>query len=123
MEAQKKKDFNVITPYFHDRAIKIWKDVERNVGGGVPQGSVLGPILWNILYDDIMDINMGKEVELVCYADDLAIVICVDTINRIMECGNRSLFLVNTWMKINGLSPKTKDTTRSGWKKKLNMWE
>ena len=56
----------------------------------MPQGSTPGPTLWNILYDD-MDTNVGKEVELVCYADDLAVVICADTINRVMECGNRSL--------------------------------
>ena len=66
---------------------------------------------------------MGKEVELICYADDLAVVVCADTKNRVIECGNQSLFLANTWMKLNkmslapektksmffGMSPKTKE--------------
>lgn len=42
---------------------------------GVPQGSCLGPILWNYTISEIdQDINIPRELEVLAYADDLFIV-------------------------------------------------
>ena len=40
---------------------------------GVPQGSILGPLLWNIHYDGVFDVEMPDGVTIVGYADDLAV--------------------------------------------------
>ena len=45
---------NVIKSYFQDRKIQTERDTDMEVGGKVPQGSVPEPILWNILYNDVM---------------------------------------------------------------------
>ena len=44
------------------------------VGGGVPQGSVLGSTL-------VMELEIGEGVELICYPDDLTILITVRTLS------------------------------------------
>ncbi|CAG4940517.1 unnamed protein product [Parnassius apollo] len=37
---------------------------------GVPQGSVLGPPLWNIGYDWVLRADLPTGVSVICYADD-----------------------------------------------------
>lgn len=41
----------------------------------MPQGSVLGPTLWNILYDGVLRIDTPTDTALIAYADDLAAVV------------------------------------------------
>lgn len=40
----------------------------------VPQGSVLGPTLWNFLYDGLLRLPIPAGVELIAYADDIMVV-------------------------------------------------
>jgi hypothetical protein len=37
---------------------------------GVPQGSVLGPILWITTYDSVLQCPMSPGTDMVCNADD-----------------------------------------------------
>lgn len=42
----------------------------RDVSCGVPQGSVLGPLLWNLAYDWVLRGTLLEGVHITCYADD-----------------------------------------------------
>lgn len=66
----------LLDDYFHDRSLlyeAAGKEVKKELTAGVPQGSVLGPTMWNILYDGLLREQMPEGVELIAYADDVAI--------------------------------------------------
>ena len=67
---------------------------------GVAKGLILGPNIWNVGYDEVLDIPMPPAVYLVGYADDLVIVIMTkDT--RLAQM--RLSGWMDGWMQIYGL--------------------
>lgn len=51
---------------------------------GCPQGSVLGPLLWNCVVDLLLEQEFPEDTSIVAYADDLAVVVPADS-RRILE--------------------------------------
>ena len=73
---------------------------------GVRQGSVLGPSLWNVTYDDFLGIKIQEGATLVGFADDLAIVIIAETAGELEIKANDSLNRVNLWLMPNIGGPR-----------------
>jgi hypothetical protein len=94
---------NIIKKYLSGRRVSLDRSTSEEIGGGVPQGSVLGPTLWNILYDDVMEIEAPEGVSMVCYADDLAIVVTASTREDMILKGNETLHSTKLWMAANKL--------------------
>ena len=49
--------------------------IQKPLSKGCPQGSILGPVLWNIIMDGALKMLEGNCVQAIAYADDLTILI------------------------------------------------
>lgn len=68
--------------------------VPKQILAGVPQGSVLGPILFNV---SNYDIPLSADFDLLQFADDTAVAISYDSAKGIESKINKYLFTLNKW--------------------------
>ena len=64
----------ILNNYFQDTKVIYIMD-ERGqkyiMTADVPEGSALGPLLWNIMYDAVLRLRMPNESTVVGFADDI----------------------------------------------------
>lgn len=59
--------------------------LEWQVSNGVPQGSIVAPTLWNLMYDGVLPLPLPGEVSIVGYADDLALVAVANSEHQVIN--------------------------------------
>ena len=96
----KGKLFNWLFDYLSDRRQRVVLDgVKSNwasVKAGVPQGSVLGPLLFLVYINDLTD-NIVSNIRL--FADDTMIFQEVNNVQETARILNNDLQTINTWSK------------------------
>ena len=98
---------NILTEFLTDRKQRVVVDGHhgewRNVVSGVPQGSVLGPLLFILFTQDMW---VGLENQLVAYADDatlLAVIPSPDERQLVSDSLNRDLTKISEWCRLWGM--------------------
>ena len=74
----------------------------RSIKCGVPQGSILGPLLFIIYMNDIC--NISELLYTIMYADDTNVIMSSNDLKSLIQSVNSDLCLLNTRLKPNELS-------------------
>lgn len=83
----------------------------NDISHGVPQGSLLGPLLFNMYINDIHDIKVHSDSQYTLYADDTVVFVEADDDDSLQSKVNDELTATNNWCNDNHLilnSSKTK---------------
>jgi hypothetical protein len=64
---------------------------------GCPQGSVLGPLLWNFCVDDLIRILEDAGCCVICYADDITILSSFADPSDVSRWVSKCIFLIDRW--------------------------
>ena len=93
--------------YLHNRIVhadlkqsKIVVTLDR----GTPQGGVLSPLLWNIVFDEMLDIFRTGPVRALGYADDGSLLVCGKDPHTLVSLLQAGLDKVTKWGQENGLN-------------------
>lgn len=94
--------------------------IERRVNKGCPQGSLLGPMLWNVVFQDLIEIYRSKGIEIVVFADDVVILISGNS-RRLLEArGQEAMLIAENWCLQNKMELSVKKTEMMLCEGKLN---
>ena len=121
---------SVIRSYLTDRSqcVEIRNTFSKYIPikHGVPQGSVLGPLLFIIYINDLH--RSLENSTAIHFADDTSLVCCNKSIKKLNRNVNRDLALLVHWLRANKISLNTSKTelilfrsTRKTLTKKLNF--
>ena len=102
--------------------IDSWKSPLLPIKCGVPQGSVLGPLLFLIYINDIF--SCSNYLSFILFADDTNIFFQHKNISELTKIVNHELSFVATWFKANKLTlhpDKTKFILFHPARKKINL--
>ena len=70
---------------------------------GAPQGSWVGPLVWNVMYDDFLRLDLAAGKSIIGFTDD-ALVVCATEDVRLLELRiNESLWRAKCWLDSRGL--------------------
>ena len=78
------------------------------ISASVPQGSVLGPVLFNLYTNDLCYYIVNSNITV--YADDAALVMIGPDLNHLTQLMNSELLKLSVWCRYNGLSLNSNKT-------------
>ena len=76
---------------------------DGEASGGVDSSSRVGPLVWNLMYDDFLRMDLPAETSIVGFADDALVVCAADHVGILELRINESLWQAKRWLDIRDL--------------------
>lgn len=82
----------------------------RKIQSGIPQGSVLGPLLWNIGYDSVLHKRLEEYSNITCYADDTLLLTAAEDVETALARASLQVHIILGQIRRLGLKVATQKT-------------
>ena len=77
---------------------------------GAPQGSRVGPLVWNVMYDDFLRIDLPARTSIIGFADEALVVCAADNVGILELRINDTLCRAKRWLDSRGLKMASEKT-------------
>jgi len=105
------KEFDILKKYLSNRKhfteVDNFKSTNLVNNFGVPQGSVLGPLLYSIYCNDISFMS-NDNCKITLYADDTCLLLSACSITELRQLVNKVCYEIEKWFKFNWLTLNAK---------------
>ncbi|CAG4949792.1 unnamed protein product [Parnassius apollo] len=95
-----KNIFHLIESYTTNRTLTLeyaGARVTKNNTKGCIQGSACGPILWNVILDELLEAELPSGCHLQAFADDVLLIVSAKDVNTLQTNTNRALEIILEW--------------------------
>lgn len=102
----------LIASYLLDRTVILKGNFNScsELSKGCPQGSILGPNLWNLVMGSLLRTLTRNAISFVAYADDLLVIVSGDSRPEIEDCAQEATNIVSNWVTEHRLLLSTSKT-------------
>ena len=84
------------------------KSNDQYISCGVPQGSILGPLIFILYINDLS--NISESLTSILFADDTTVIVESDSVSDAIALMNLELIKLNIWLQANKLTLNTTKT-------------
>ncbi|GIX87709.1 putative 115 kDa protein in type-1 retrotransposable element R1DM [Caerostris darwini] len=94
---------SILFDFLQDRSVSFNRH-SKVYNKGIPQGFSLGPMLWNIFVNDLLETDFGPRTRVQAFADDILIMIQAPASYCFRNVSREALSKLDLWTKANDMT-------------------